>query len=258
MKLIFAVSFQVLFLITNLCSQSLNGQFIENSLDDEPELYPSWTFWVPGATHFYDGGITGGIIFSGLETGLITTGILYEKRLKSHSNSPYYNYPLFLGINLFGIDKIDFAMRNLADMKFHNPGFSYDPVSFNNLLKEPFRYRNILTPITGSFMALALLQLYIESRNAEYSIRKVNEIYFMDGFIPKETALPLYALVSAGMSWEAGIGEEYWIRNYLMPVLDYRMGKRKGLLLTSGIFGGLHGMNYLFIRDRYGNIYEIK
>jgi membrane protease YdiL (CAAX protease family) len=48
------------------------------------------------------------------------------------------------------------------------------------------------------------------------------------------------------MSWSAGIGEEYICRNLMMPLLDYKYGQRKGLIISSAIFGGAHFTNVLF------------
>jgi len=216
---------------------------------EKPDLLPLWTFWIPGGTHFHQDRIKEGIIFSSLEAGLVTTGIIYDEELKEYSNSPYYNYPLYLGLNLFAIDKLDFARSNLNYMKSQRPDFKFDPVPFNDLLKEPFKLKNIITPLTGSFVALAFIELFIESRQAEFSIRRVDQMHLLNTYLPKDRALPIFALTSLGMSWEAGVGEEYWMRNYLMPVLDYRMGQTKGLLMTSGIFGGMHAFNYLLVED---------
>jgi membrane protease YdiL (CAAX protease family) len=48
------------------------------------------------------------------------------------------------------------------------------------------------------------------------------------------------------MSWGAGISEEYYFRNGLMPVLDYEYGQTNGLIFSSVTFGVLHLSNLLF------------
>lgn len=42
------------------------------------------------------------------------------------------------------------------------------------------------------------------------------------------------------------MGEEYVLRNWLMPVLDYRYGQKRGLIFSSLTFGVLHFSNLLF------------
>jgi len=233
-----------LFLIS--VATELPGQDKDTVSTSAPELYPKWTFWLPGGTHFYSGRTGEGILFSGIEAGLTATGIFFNSDL---SSSPYYNYPLYLGLNLYAVDKTDYARNTLEYIKQRWPDFNYDPVSFHDLLTEPFKPENILTPITGSLVALAMIELYIESVNSEFSLKSVDKIKFFRTYLPKNQSMPVYYLASLGMSWEAGIAEEYWIRNYMMPVMDYRMGKNKGLLLSSGIFGGLHAFNYLFVKN---------
>lgn len=249
MKLTEFIFILLFFIIFDGAQNPLPAQLSNEQPVEIQALFPRWTFWLPGGTHFYKGDISKGVIFSGLETGLIVSGIILDDELQMHSSSPYYNYPLYLGMNLYAVDKIDFAKNQLDFIKSKNPDFAYDPASFNDLLKEPFRLRNIFTPITGGFVALALLELYIESQQAEFSIKRVDRIRFLDKYIQKNEALPVYTMTSLGMSWEAGVGEEYWMRNFLMPILDYRMGENKGLLLTSGIFGSMHAFNYLFVDD---------
>ena len=47
-------------------------------------------------------------------------------------------------------------------------------------------------------------------------------------------------------AWSAGVGEEYICRNWLIPILDYKYGQRKGLIFSSLTFGVLHFSNVLF------------
>ena len=238
-----AILITYILLISAIYIQSQEADSLKNAI---PRLYPLWTFFVPGATHFYDGRIATGLIFSTLEVGLTSAGIVYNKDLKQHSSSPYYNYPLFLGLNAFTVDKCDFLRNNLEYFKYKRPDFVYDDISFNDLLKEPFRLKNMFSLFTGGFVALALAELLIESFNADYSIQDVRKIHFIDRYIDRNSALALHGITSLGMSWEAGVGEEYVFRNYIMPVLNYKYGKPKGLIVSTGIFGVSHAFNYLF------------
>ncbi|MBN1182035.1 MAG: CPBP family intramembrane metalloprotease [Bacteroidales bacterium] len=88
--------------------------------------------------------------------------------------------------------------------------------------------------------------LVVEKYYEEQSLSDVKQILFLDHYIPRYEAFSAFSSVSLDMSWSAGIGEEYICRNFLMPVLDYRFGQRKGLIFSSLIFGGLHFENVLF------------
>jgi hypothetical protein len=213
------------------------------------KLYPFWTFIIPGATHFYNHRISEGLLFSTFELGLVGVGIAYNNNLKEQSNSPYYNFPLLLGLNAWAVDKCDFARNQLEYYKYRKNDFRYDDVPFNELLKEPFRPRNLFSWLTGSFVLLAVIELCFESMEAEHSIKKVAKFHFIDRYIEKTYSVPLYGTVSLAASWEAGVAEEYWMRNYLMPLWDYKFGQNKGLLLSSGFFGAMHAFNYLFVDD---------
>jgi hypothetical protein len=237
----------LLFSVSLLCVFASKSQNIDSLKITEPKLYPGWTFWVPGATHFYDGRTGMGIFFATLEVGGTAAGIVYNNKLKETSNSPYYNYPLYFGLNAMGVDKCDFVRNRLQYLKHYRSDFKYDDISFNQLITAPFKSKNIFKPITGIFIALAATELYLESRNAEFSYRKVDKFRVINRYVDKNRAIPYYSLASMGMSWEAGVGEEYLFRNFILPVYDYRFGQKKGLLMSSALFGGMHAFNYLFV-----------
>ena len=71
-------------------------------------------------------------------------------------------------------------------------------------------------------------------------------MYFINRYISRDQGLAVFGATSLGMSWGAGVGEEYICRNWLMPLLDYKYGKKKGLIFSSAIFGGAHFSNVLF------------
>ncbi|HDJ33069.1 MAG TPA: CPBP family intramembrane metalloprotease [Bacteroidetes bacterium] len=213
---------------------------------DDIRLFPPWMLWVPGATHFAEGRLGTGLAFSLGETGAIALGIAFDKQLRSETSSPYSNYPLLLGMELYNIDKCHFMRNRLEYLKATRPGFRYDDITFNKLMLEPFRPKNIFTPITGLFVAVAMGQLYLESRHDNPDYSEVNEIYLLNRYVPRDRAMAFYGTASLAASWGAGVGEEYWFRNGLMPIWDYRFGQEKGLAYSSLLFGSLHLTNLLF------------
>ncbi len=211
-----------------------------------PARIPSWTLLLPGATYFYQGKIAEGLTFSLLETGCIFTGLRFDKSLRNNGSSPYYNYPLFLGLQLYQTEKMLLFHNQLDRFKYQTPDFRYDTISERNLYLSPFRLNNIFTPITGGMAGLAALFLGINHHYATHHLRDVKRIYVLDHFTDRNQAMALYGTVSLAMSWGAGVSEEYAFRNYLMPVLDYRFGRKKGLVVSSLIFGSAHFSNLLF------------
>ncbi|NLV19332.1 MAG: CPBP family intramembrane metalloprotease [Bacteroidetes bacterium] len=222
-----------------------SGQVCD-SLKKEPKLLPYWTFWVPGASYFHQGKILKGSIFATLETGGVYLGIKHNNTLKNNSTSPYYNYPLFLGLQTFQTEKLTMFKNQLEVIKYHNPDFKYDDLSEKDLYLAPFKIKNIATPITGGMVLLAAVFLGIEKYNETSRFSDIDKMYFINKYINRDQGLAVFGTTSLAMSWSAGIGEEYICRNLMMPLLDYKYGQRKGLIISSAIFGGAHFTNVLF------------
>lgn len=214
--------------------------------NDPPELLPNWTLWVPGASFFYQKNYLKGTVFAALEIGGVYLGIRHDPTLKSNSTSPYYNFPLFLGLQAFQTEKLTNFRNQLEVMQYHHPEFRYHHISEKELYLAPFKRENIITPITGRMVLLAGIFLGFEKTREQHRFRDVRQMYFVDRYISRNQALAAYGATSLAMSWAAGVGEEYIARNYLMPLLDYRFGQKKGLMLSSLAFGGLHMTNLVF------------
>ncbi len=212
----------------------------------EPEPIPGWTVFVPGASYFYQGKMIEGSVFSVLEIGGIAMGLRHDKDLKSGSTTPYYNYPLWMGLQAYQTEKLILLKNNLEIFKHRHPGFQYDALSGRELFLSPFKAENILTPITGGMVLLSGIVLGIELSGGSDDIRNVDRMYLIDRYVKRNSALPAFGAVSMAMSWGAGVGEEYAFRNYLMPFLDYRFGRKKGLMASSLIFGAGHFSNLMF------------
>ncbi|NJK98069.1 MAG: CPBP family intramembrane metalloprotease [Bacteroidales bacterium] len=231
----------VLFALSmHLCAQT------SDSLKIKPRAIPAWTYWIPGASYYYQGKIVQGSIFMTLETGGIILGTIYDKNLKNNSASPYYNYPLLLGLQAFQTEKLSLFRNQLEIVKFKKPDFRYDNLSEKELYLAPFRLKNIFTPITGGMVLLAAIYLGVEKYNETNSFSEIDKMYFLDRFIGRNKGITAFGSASLAMSWGAGIGEEYICRNYMMPLMDYRYGQKKGLVLSSVIFGSFHFSNVLF------------
>ncbi len=235
--------FLLLFLtIIALCT---SGQNAADSLKQQPVLIPYWTVWVPGASYFYQGKIITGALFSTLEIGGVYLGIRHDKTLKNNSSSPYYNYPMFVGLQAYQTEKLTLFKNRLEIVKHYNPGFRYDDLSETELFLAPFRIKNIATPITGGMVLLAAAFLGIEKHHETKRFSDVEEMFFINRYIDRNRGLAAFGATSLAMSWSAGVGEEYIFRNWMMPLLDYKYGQKKGLLISSAIFGGMHFSNVL-------------
>lgn len=240
MKRIFCI-FLLFVITTNIFSQTN-----DSTQRVSPKMLPIWTIYVPGASYYYQKQYLEGTIFSVLEVGGIYLGLKYDKKLKNNSSSPYYNYPLFLGLQAFQTEKLANFKNQLEIIKYNYSGFKYHDISVKDLYLSPFKKENIFTPITGGMVLLAGVFLGIEKYNETRSISEVDQMYFINKYIPRNDALAIFGTTSLAMSWGAGVGEEYICRNWLMPILDYKYGQKKGLMFSSLTFGVLHFSNVLF------------
>ncbi len=232
-----------------LIAQTLIAQITDSTQNQKPEILPRWTLYVPGASYYYQKNYVKGTAFAALEIGGVYLGIKHGQTLKTNSSSPYYNYPLFLGLQAFQTEKLTNFKNQLEVIKYNNPGFHYHDISEKDLYLAPFKLENIVTPITGGMVLLAGVFLGIEKHREKHSISEVNQMYFLNRYIPRNQALAAFGTTSLAMSWAAGVGEEYVVRNYLMPILDYKHGKTKGLIFSSVAFGALHFTNLAFAEN---------
>ena len=234
----------ILFAFSNGFSQEFD------TMDNEkPEELPGWTYFVPGASYFYQGKIGKGSIFSALELSGVYLGLRYNNTLKNNSSSPYYNYPLFLGIKAFETEKLHNISNQLKILKHKAPDFKYDNITEKELYLAPFKPKNVITPITGGMALLAGITLGIDKYTEEHSIAEVDRMQFMDRYINRNKALGVYGATSLAMGWGAGVTEEYVFRNYTMPILDYMFGQKKGVIFSSVLFGAGHFQNLLFAEN---------
>jgi membrane protease YdiL (CAAX protease family) len=192
------------------------------------------------------GALLRGLTFSAIEIGGIVMGLHYDNTLKSNSASAYYNYPLLIGLKTFEVDKCDFVRNRLELIKYRYPDFQYDPISEKDLFLAPFKAENVFTAVTMGLVGIAIIEVWLDGRGVENRIDKVQQMYFLDRYIDRNPALAIYGTTSLAVSWGAGVSEEYLMRNWFMPILDYKYGQTNGLIFSSVAFGVLHLPNLLF------------
>jgi len=235
----------------------LNAQQLDSLSQKGPARIPDWIPLIPGGTYFYEGKIVEGITFTAIELGGIYVGLKYDNSLKSGSTSPYYNYPLQFGLEAYMINYCEYERNLLERCKYKYPDFKYDPISEKDLFLAPFKPENILTPITIGMIGAACAELYFDGRTASKRWGDVQQMYFINHYIDKNQALATYATVSMASAWSAGVSEEYFMRNGIMPYLDYKLGKTQGLIYSSVGFGLMHFPNVFFADKKdYGQELE--
>lgn len=220
----------------------------QDSIRTRPYKLPLWTFVVPGASYFHQKKIVEGSIFATIEIGGIYLGLKYKDELRQYSSSPYYNFPKAVGLQALQVEKLANFKNHLEQVKFRHPDFKYHDITEKDLYLAPFKRENILTPITGIMALLASATLganyYLGIHSSSPQLHDIDRMSLGANYIERNQSLALYCPLGFIQGWGAGVAEEYRYRNWLMPLLDYRYGKNKGLVFSGLAFGLSHFPNY--------------
>lgn len=228
---------------------------------DKPIKLPIWTIPIPGASYYYQKKYIEGTIFATLEIGLIYLGLKYDDDLVTAASddegklkTPYYNYPKNIGLQVFYLEKLANMKNHLENVKYRNPDFKYHDISEKKLYLAPFKKENVFTPVTGVMVFLAGATLtanyFMGETNGSPTVSDIDRLSFGDSYLPRNQALSYYLPVGFVQGWGAGITEEYAFRNWLMPLIDFNYGQRKGLIFSSLAFGVYHFQNYFKVDTR--------
>ncbi|MDA3880132.1 MAG: CPBP family intramembrane metalloprotease [Prolixibacteraceae bacterium] len=244
----------LIIILLSTTTLTIFAQTLDSIYRIKPDRLPLWTVCVPGASYFHQKKYVEGSLFALLEVSSIYVGLKYKNELKSNNNSPYYNFPLAIGQQAFQIEKLANFRSHLEQVQYRHPDFKYDNISEKDLFLAPFKKENILTPITGIMVFVAGVTLagnmYLGNQNNAPRISVVDQMSFASEYIPRNNALAMYCPLGLVQGWGAGISEEYLFRNWLMPLLDYKYGKNKGLIFSSLGFGAFHFQNYFKANSR--------
>lgn len=213
---------------------------------------------LPGGTHFFEDNYTKGAVFAFTEMSLLTASIVYDKKLSQNNTSEYYNYPLMFFSQLYVIEKSDYFLRKV-DNVFEGKNFRYDIAPFGEMLKAPFDLDEIKKPFVLAFIAAGIIDAIISYSIAPKNQRlsNVDRVYGYGNEFNPLMGSATYTATSTLVSYGAGVSEEMMMRGLVLPVLDYKYGKKTGLVASSLIFSALHIPSYLKIKDTKQLLYAI-
>ena len=201
---------------------------------------------LPGGTHFYEGNYCTGIAVSFAEVSLLTTGLLIEDRLGTDGQTEW-NLPSIFAQQIYIIDGWrDFQNRHLRSRRRH-PGatetMQIDKTPFSQLLWAPFNPRIFTKPYVLSFAALGVGIGIVEYHLSGRHYRNISSVTAISTRMSRAGGTAYYEGASLALSYGTAVSEEMIFRGMLMPFLDFKWGKVKGLWGSSVIFGGLHLLN---------------
>lgn len=226
-----------------LLSLLLSAETQEMSAISE-EKVPLIYLLAPGGTHFYEGDTAEGLAFAITELGLIGAGISVSGRLDGEDREEL-NVPYLLATQVYIIDKWSFYQKRMKEneRRYGYNGVGYDPSPLSDLLLAPFKKENVFTPLVLTFVALGSMDGFFGYPKDKKRFRDISGVRAAGHNMSRDTGTLYYETASAAVSWGAATSEEMLFRGMLMPILDYRYGKKTGLAASSITFGLLHLAN---------------
>jgi membrane protease YdiL (CAAX protease family) len=249
----------ILILVALLCfnyaySQSQNDTVNIDTLLIHKPHYSISAIILPGGTHFQDGYIGKGLIYSISEVGLVSTGIYLGN---NDAENSYYNIPIMLASQIYVIDKMESYRNYFKYYNYKHPDFRYDNSSYKDLLLAPVKIKNIISPLVMSFIAWGVLDACISYPMHNERVSDIESVEYYGYEMNPAWGSVFYSSSALLMSYGAGVNEELLFRGTMMPMLDYKYGQTKGLIFTSLIFSALHIPSYINISDPYRLTYSV-
>ena len=208
-----------------------------------PSTAAIYSYLLPGLGDVYLDNWGSGALKLGVSLSLLYWSVIYKQ-----SSNPYTeaNVPSVLYSKWNEICTYD--IYQYAKKKYNNSGYSIplEKKSFIELITAPFNPKYIFRPGVLFSMALAagvsVLQVNsYEDRGQSYS--EVKTIEIAGSIYNRGDGTILYETLWGGVSFGAGVGEEFLYRGVLQSEITNNTDPLTGLLCASGIFGMLHLSN---------------
>jgi membrane protease YdiL (CAAX protease family) len=219
------------------------------SLSSLPHAYsseiPTVYLLLPGGTYFYEGDYKTGAAFAIPEVGFLTTGILINDKMGKQDKTSELNVPSLLAFQLYAVDKWSYFQKVALREKSENTEFKLkiDDTPLSELMLAPFKKEVVSSPLVVAFALLGIADGIYGYPESKRSFSDVANITAMGNKMSRDTGTGYYEGMAFAVSYGAGVSEEMLFRGFMLPVIDYKYGKRTGLVSSSLTFGLLHAFN---------------
>ncbi|MCE5250264.1 CPBP family intramembrane metalloprotease [bacterium] len=222
----------------------------DTSSSRSAEHVPLVLEFLPGGTHFYHGDTAKGVLFLTAELSLLGAGFAAHDRTVSE-----LNVPLLIAGQLYTIDKCEYSREQLAELlrkgNHGNRGALPDTTPLISLVTAPFRPGVAFSPFVLTMAALGVIDGIVAYPHHTESWRDMKRVRMYGAGMSRGRGTFWYETSAVGLSMGAALSEEMLFRGILLPSLDYRYGKRTGLIVSSVVFGSLHLFNQDIDRPLY-------
>lgn len=206
---------------------------------------PTGYLLLPGGTYFYEGDYKTGAAFAIPEVGLLTTGILINDKMGKQDKTSELNVPSLLAFQLYAVDKWSYFQKVALREKSENQEFKLkiDDTPLSELMLAPFKREVISSPLVVAFALLGIADGIYGYPERKRSFSDIDNVTAMGNRMGRDSGTGYYEGMAFAVSYGAGVSEEMLFRGFMLPVIDYKYGKRTGLVSSSLTFGLLHAFN---------------
>lgn len=110
-------------------------------------------------------------------------------------------------------------------------------------MTAPFEKKIISSPLVWTFALLGLVDGIVSYTDRRKKFSDISNVRAINNKMNRTAGTFYYESSAFAVSYGAAVSEEMLFRGLMLPVLDYRYGKKKGLIFSSLIFGFLHLSN---------------
>ncbi len=198
----------------------------------------------PGGGHFYLGESRKGLIYLGSELSLAGAGYCLDKSLEKEPREELnLLYILALKEHELGIFTAYRSTRLLSwSQSYKTP---YDSSSISKLFLSPFLWNNLSSPEVYGFAlsgaALAYGEWLVNKPQKGFS--QISDVYVMGSHLGRDSGFFAYEALLFSVSLSAAVGEEAAWRGVVQTEYEEILGRAKGLVAASLMFGLSHLLN---------------
>ena len=213
-------------------TQNSQASAVQKKDPDRAILFSSF---FPGGGHFYLGDYKTGSMYLLTELGLFLAGNQMKDKLEKEEQNIFYLHAL--KFHELGV----FTAYRETRLKMNNVGYRnpIDETPVSKLALAPFKWENLKDPyVYGFFFAGIVLNAIEASLNKKRrNFQDINEIRVMGEKYERDPGFVAYEKLWIPISLNAAVSEECLYRGVIQSQLEEVMGKNKGLITSSLLFG---------------------
>ncbi len=198
----------------------------------------------PGGGHFYLGESGKGLIYLSSELSLVGAGYCLDESLEKEPREELnFLYILALKEHELGIFTAYRNARLLSGNKKYT--IPPDPSPISKLFLSPFLGNNLVSLEVYGFALIGAALAYGQwlANKPQKRFNQISDVYIMGGHLDRGRGFSTYEALLFSISLSAAVGEEAAWRGVVQTEYEESLGRVKGLVAASLMFGLSHLLN---------------